>query len=136
MVVLKSLLIILKLFKNSKAQPFQNSQFLIGDVNTFYSIICNGSFAANQQIIWISSFNKSQINRVQNTSSISFGDNGQTLNFASLTLVDEQYYSCGILTINNTYKALNSYYLYVRGKYVIKISKDFSISNKKILKNS
>ena len=95
---------------------------------------------------------------MQNTSSISFGNNGQTLNFASLTLVDEQYYSCGILTINNVYTAINSFFLYVRGILIyflfiylnserplmllrdmggilmLKQFRKFSISNKKILK--
>lgn len=100
----------------SVTYAFQNSQFLIGDVSSRYSIICNGTNGLGQEVVWISSYNKTtQINYVQNSSSISFINNGQTLNFASLTLLDEQYYSCGILK-NNSFSVLNSFFLFVRGK--------------------
>ena len=93
---------------------FKNSQFLIGDVLNPFSILCNGTNSSSQQITWISSYNKTQIITVQNNSRISFINNGLTLSFANLTLSDEQYYSCGILK-NNTFTAINSFFLYVRG---------------------
>ena len=53
---------------------------------------------------------------VVNDSRISFsGTNGQQLNFATLALLDDEYYSCGYLS-NNKFQINSNYYLFIRGK--------------------
>jgi hypothetical protein len=58
--------------------------------------------------------NKTGVFSTTNSSGITFSNNGQQLNFASLFLSDEEYYACGYLN-GSSYTIYNSYYLFIRG---------------------
>lgn len=95
-----------------------NATFLIGDSLLPYSIKCNATgLAPNQTIIWVQTLNKVKLYAVQTDNRITIADDGQTLNFAQLALIDEEYYGCGAIS-QNKFKLLNTYYLYVRGKKI------------------
>ena len=92
-----------------------NATVLIGDIQKPFTINCNSTSSTNQQITWIQTLNKTNIYLVQNDSRISFGLNGQQLNFANLLISDDEYYSCGYLTTNNRFQILSNFYLFIRG---------------------
>ena len=97
-----------------KSVYLENMTFLIADFESQYTITCNQS-KFSQQVTWIQTINKTNTYLVQNDSRITFsGTNGQQLNFATLSLVDDEYYSCGYLT-GSTYQLLSSYLLFIRG---------------------
>ena len=82
---------------------------------TNYSIFCNASaYGPNANVTWISSIDKITINVILNDSRITFSNNGQQINFASLVLPDQLYYACGIISAK--FLVINQYFLYVRGK--------------------
>jgi hypothetical protein len=92
-----------------------NSVFQVGDVGQPFTIYCNNSASsANQAITWVQTKNKTGFFPTTNSSRITFSNNGQQLNFASLFLSDEEYYACGYLN-GSSYKIYNSYYLFIRG---------------------
>jgi hypothetical protein len=49
---------------------------------------------------------------------VTLSNNGLNLNFASVELVDEEYYACAYQNTPTTYKVLNAFYLYVKGIYL------------------
>ncbi len=103
-----------------------NSVFQVGDAGQPFTIYCNNSASsANQAITWIQTLNKTGVFSTTNSSGITFSNNGQQLNFASLFLSDEEYYACGYLN-GSSYKIYNFYYLFIRGLTYI-----FSKSNPK-----
>ena len=107
---MKEIWILFNQLNNLKA-PFANAQTLIEDALKNYSINCNAP--TNGSITWIQSFDKIGIFLVQSDSRITFSNNGQQLNFASLLLTDQSYYACGLL--GTRFTVVNQYFLYVRG---------------------
>ena len=81
-----------------------------------FSIICNTSGVdPSLTVKWLQSVNRAGIFDVSSDSRISI--NGSTLSFTQLTLIDEEYYGCGVIDpISNKFKLFNTYFLYVRGK--------------------
>jgi hypothetical protein len=73
----------------------------------------------NQQITWIQTINKTGIYLVQNSTAVTISNGGQQINFAKLALSNEEYYSCGYLVSNTTFKIVNNYFLYIRGLFSI-----------------
>ena len=93
-----------------------NSRFVVGDARLPFSIVCNTSGVdPSLAVKWLQSVNKTGVYDVSSDSRISI--NGSTLSFSQLTLIDEEYYGCGVIDPNsNKLKLLNTYFLYVRGK--------------------
>jgi hypothetical protein len=89
---------------------------LIGDALSGFKIDCNQSDSnLNLPITWIKTIKKVGTYIVgNNDSEISISSNKSQLNFASLKLVDEEYYACGYLD-NNRFQLFNNYFLFIRG---------------------
>ncbi len=105
-----------------------NSTKLIVDNADSVSLTCNGQ--NNEQITWIQTINQTGIYFVDvNNTKTSVLNNGSKLLIDSVNLNDEEYYGCGVLYQNNSFKLLSSYFLYVRGKNILNII--FSNSLKK-----
>ena len=81
-----------------------------------FSIVCNTSGVdPSLAVKWLQSVNKAGVYNVPSDNRISI--NGSTLSFSQLTLIDEEYYGCGVIDpSSNKLKLLNTYFLYVRGK--------------------
>ena len=94
-----------------------NAQFLVGDALSAFSLKCNTSgLPSNQTITWLQTTNKTGIYLVQTDDRIKISNNGDTLTFSSLALIDEEYYGCSTFDSSTTkYKVINKYYVYVRG---------------------
>jgi hypothetical protein len=92
------------------AQYFPNAVALVGTANTSFTLYCNASSSDN--ITWIQSSNKTGTYIVQYNSRVSLINNG--LHFASLVIIDEEYYACGV--INSTKLVIkNTFNLFIRG---------------------
>jgi hypothetical protein len=93
--------------------PFANSITIIGNFRQQISIFCNTSaYGSSPLVIWLQSIDKMNIIQVQNDSRITYSQNGQQLNFGNLSLSDQQYYACGVLTTKLT--IVEQYFLFVR----------------------
>ena len=93
-----------------------NSTLIIGNSGNSFTIDCNGTLVNNnQRIIWVKTLNKTGVYIVQNNSVTYISSNGQQLSFKSLSITDEEYYSCGYLLSNN-FQIINNYFLYIRGR--------------------
>lgn len=79
--------------------------------NSPLSIECNT--AENQTIIWTKTVNNIGNFYVSFDSRVYTTNNSRVLNFANLTLDDEEYYGCGY--IQGTFVLLRSFFIYVRG---------------------
>jgi len=97
-----------------------NAELVVGDVSSPFSINCNTSgLSPNQTITWLQTINETGIYLVQEDSRISILNNGGTLSFSKLFLVDEEYYGCGVLDPNTKkLKLIDSYYLFIRGNFL------------------
>ncbi len=85
-----------------------------------FSLYCNSTAGLNKNITWVQTVNKTGIYPVFNVDNIATSVDGQQLNFANITLSDEEYYGCGF--INGSVLTLyNSYFLYVRCKFKNKL---------------
>jgi hypothetical protein len=92
--------------------PFQNSSLLIGTALSQFTIVCNTTITS--AITWIRTANKTGQFFVPFDNRVTSSNNGQNLNFASLALVDEEYYACAYQNTPTTYRVIAAFYLYVK----------------------
>ena len=92
-----------------------NATRLTGDALNSFTIYCNRSDAnAGLPITWIKTINQAGTYVITNDTEITLLNDNNELYFASLKIIDEEYYSCGYLR-NNKFQLFNNYFLYIRG---------------------
>lgn len=99
-----------------------NAKLVVGDAFSAFSISCNTSgLSPNQTIVWVQTINETGIYLVEEDNRTSILNNGGTLSFSRLLLIDEEYYGCGTFdSSTKKLKLINSYYLFIRGNVEIK----------------
>ena len=87
-----------------------------------FSLVCPSNNSSSAKITWLQTRNKttSQL-QVVNTSlsdgRISISGDGRILNFTSVNLYDDEYYSCGTLDSQEaSFALIESFYLFVEGE--------------------
>lgn len=105
---------------------FSNATVLIVAALSPYTIVCNTTVTS--QIIWIRTANKTGQYFVPFDSRVNSTNNGQHLNFATVELVDEEYYACAYQNNATTYKVVAAFYLYVKGNFLVKVAKTNRLS--------
>lgn len=94
----------------------------------------NGSFqirsnsTKNSKIIWFKSNKSQDFSILQENNRIFFKNNRTIIYFSSVELEDEEFYFSGYFSNNGRLNILNSFQLFIKGKYYSRLIK-FSILN-------
>jgi hypothetical protein len=81
-------------------------------------LVCNASSSPGKNITWIKSFDKINMNTLENEEyKTEIASNGSQLILSNLTLLDQQYYGCYYSTNETTYSLISSYFLIVRSEF-------------------
>ncbi len=101
----------------------QNSTTILSDIGDSIFLTCN-SASQNESITWIQTINKTDIYFLDDDNKTSILNNGSQVQIKNVNIFDEEYYACGIQDMNNSFKIISSYFVYVRG---ILVQKSFKI---------